>query len=186
MIALKSDCLLFQLSNGESIPFSPEMLSVELVGDALTLVDTDFVRNAANAVVYYFKHELQRRTVTVSEFAAALGKVLRGFSPELNECPASLVGIPTVIESDLGHLMFEEGAEGELFFFPRLREELKAQLRLEPRELRFSGLRECVKLLAGARRWTPRCSDLRDQVVEFLRNCLWAEDRKDGCSVLVK
>src|SRR5262249_22688141 len=112
MIALKSECLLFQLSNGESIPFSPEMLSVELVGETATLVDTDFIRNAANAVVYYFKHELQRRTVSVSEFAAALGKVLKGFSPELNQAGVSVLGVPTVIESDLGHLMCEDGAEG--------------------------------------------------------------------------
>src|SRR5262245_2464177 len=109
MIALKSDCLLFQLSNGESITFTTAMLSVELVGDASTLVDTDFVRNAANAVVHYFKHELQRRTVTISEFTAALGKVLKGFSPELNQGAASMLGIPTVIESDLELLLFEEG-----------------------------------------------------------------------------
>ncbi len=32
MIALLSDCLLFQLTNGESVPCSAEMISVELVG----------------------------------------------------------------------------------------------------------------------------------------------------------
>src|SRR5204863_9840562 len=117
------------------------------------------------------------------EFTAALRKVLKGFYPE-GACGD--LRLPTVIESDLGHLMYGEGAEGELFFFPRLRQELRAQLRLEPRELRFSGLRDCVKQLAGSRRWSPRCSDLRDQVVEFLRNCLTAEERAELCAVLVR
>ncbi len=184
MIALSANCLLLQLADGQSVPFSPEMLSVEFVGNTPTLIDSDFVRNAANAVVYYFRHELQRHTVTISEFTAALAKVLRGFCPELNQGGAAQARVLAVIESDLGHLMFGDGAEGELFFFPRLREELRAQLRLEPRELRFRGLRDCVKLLAGARRWTPRCADLRDQVVEFLRNCLTAEG--GGCAVLLK
>jgi len=186
MIALSANCLLFQLADGESIPFSAEMVSVELVGDDAALIDPDFIRNAASAVIYYFRHELQRQSVTVSEFTAALAKVLKGFSPALNQGGAATLHVPAIIESDLGHLLFGEGAEGELFFFPRLRAELKAQLRLEPRELRFRGLRDCVKLLAGSRRWTPRCSDLRDQVVEYLRNCLTAEERAEVCAVLVR
>jgi hypothetical protein len=186
MIALKADCLLFELENGESVPFSPEMLSVEFVGDTPTLIDSEFVRNAADAVVYYFKHELERQTVTMNEFARALAKVLRGFSPELNKAGAAQSRNAEVIESDLGQLMFQGAREGELFFFPRLREELRAQLRLEPRELHFRGLRDCVKALAGAQRWTPRCAELRDQIVEFLRNCLTAEARTGECAVLVK
>jgi len=39
MIALLSDCLLFQLTNGESVPCSAEMISVELVGGGDGLLD---------------------------------------------------------------------------------------------------------------------------------------------------
>ena len=39
MIALQSDCLLFQLSSGESVPCSVEMISVELTGNAESLLD---------------------------------------------------------------------------------------------------------------------------------------------------
>ncbi len=186
MIALKTNCLLFELANGESVPFSPEMLSVEFVGEIPTLIDSEFVRNAADAVVYYFKHELEQQTVTIKEFAGALAKVLRGFAPEQSKGGSAQPRNAEVIESDLVQLMLQGAQDGELFFFPRLREALRAQLRLEPRELRFSGLRNCVKVLAGAQRWTPRCAELRDQIVEFLRNCLTAEARTEGCAVLVK
>jgi len=185
MIALNTDYLLFQLSDGQSMPFSPEMLTVEFIGPK-SAMDSDFIRNAANAVVYYFKHELKRQVVTVSEFAAALGKVLRGFSPELNQGEENGLGVPVIVEANLEHLMYEDGAEGELFFLPRLREELRAQLRLDPRELRLSGFRECVKSLAGARRWTSRCSALSDEIVDFLRRCLSAEVGGGSCAVLLK
>ncbi len=181
MIALKTNCLLLQLTNGESVPFSPEMLSVEFAGEVPPLIDSEFLRSAADAVVYYFKHELEREAVTPSEFAVALAKVLRGFGPKPNETHHA-----GVIESDLSQFMLQGAQEGELFFFPRLREQLRAQLRLDPRELRFRGLRKCVKVLAGTQRWTPRCAEVRDQIVEFLRNCLTAEARAETCAVLVK
>ena len=77
MIALMSDCLLFQLTNGESVPCSAEMISVELVGDAAGNFDPEILRHATASVFHYFKHELGRETVTVGEFAGALEKVLR-------------------------------------------------------------------------------------------------------------
>ena len=79
MIALAYDCLLFQTSNGESIPFSAEMISVELTGEGIGAFDPEFLKHAASAVFHYFKHDLGRVTVTVGEFAGALEKVLRGF-----------------------------------------------------------------------------------------------------------
>ena len=39
MISLSQDCLLFELSSGESIPFSSEMISIELMGDAAMQFD---------------------------------------------------------------------------------------------------------------------------------------------------
>ena len=93
MIALSSDCLLFKTSSGESIPFSAEMISVELSGDGTGVFDPEFLKHAASAVFHYFKHDLGRLTVTVGEFAGALEKVLRGFGlkPEMldSDAPAT-------------------------------------------------------------------------------------------------
>ena len=70
MIALASDCLTFRLTSGESIPYSAEMLSVELVGETARWFDSEFAHQAAKAVFHYFKHELGRHAVSVGEFAA--------------------------------------------------------------------------------------------------------------------
>jgi len=197
MIALASDCLLFQTSNGESIPFSAEMISVELTGDGVGEFDQEFLKHAASAVFHYFKHDLGRVTVTVGEFAGALEKVLRGFglqseADEQNGEGADEAAIEQisaerrVLKSDLRLLACESGKGFELFFFSRLRDELRQQLLLGPEVLHFRGLRSCVKQLTGARRWGPRCQTLQDQIVEYLRNCFTTEASQPNCALLVE
>ena len=173
MITLAAGCLVFELANGESIPFSADMISVEVMGETARLLDPEFVHHAAPAVFHYFKDELCRHSVTVTEFSASLEKVLRGFKLQT---PGVLPPEPglRVRESDLDRLA-RESAGGELFFFPLLRDELRAHLRQSPRMVRFSGLRGCVKQLTGARRWTGRCRHLEEQIVGYLRECLSAE-----------
>jgi len=180
MITLATDCLLFQLANGESVPFSAEMISVELSGDGACQFDPHFVQHAANAVFHYFKNDLGRLSVTVGEFAGALEKVLRGFGLTVPENSR-----PRVLESDLRLLAFESGKGCELFFFPRLRDELRLKLQHAPRILRFRGLRSCVKQLAGRQRWCACCQTLHDQIVEYLRNCFSAETNQENCALLV-
>jgi hypothetical protein len=185
MIALQSGCLLFQLASGESVPCSAEMISVELTGNAEGLLDPEVLRHATASVFHYFKNELERESVTVGEFALALEKVLRNLGFTIR------TGVTDnrsreVIETDLC-LFARESANGlELFFFPRLRDELRAQLRQSPRLLRFRGLRGCVKQLTGARRWSPRCEMLQDHIVEYLRRCLTAEPEQTECSLVVE
>ncbi len=170
MIALASGCLLFQMSTGESVPISAEMISVELMGETARLFDEEFVQHASHAVFHYFKNEVGRHTVTVGEFAEALEKVLRGFV--LTASPEVPAHAPQVLESDLCRLACESGKGCELFFFPRLRQEFQAQMEQTPRVLRFRGLRRCVKQLVGARRWSLRCQNLEEQIVGYLRQCL--------------
>ena len=83
MIALATDYLVFQMATGESVPFSADAISDELMGENDSTYDPEVVGHAANAVFHYFKHELGYQTVTVGEFAAALEKVLAAAAFEL-------------------------------------------------------------------------------------------------------
>jgi len=185
MIALNSNCLVFQLNSGESVPCSAEMISVQIVGNVNTLLDPEILRHAAASVFHYFKVELERESVTVGEFAGALEKVLRSFGLSIRA--GEIVSpAPDVLESDLC-LMAREFADNlELFFFPRLRNELRTQLRQSPRVLRFHGLRGCVKQLAGAKHWSARCEQMREQIVGYLRGCFGAEREQNDCSLVVE
>jgi hypothetical protein len=184
MITPASECLFFEMAGGESIPFSAEMISIELSGDNAEMFDPEFLREATSAVFHYFKYELGQQTTTVGEFAAALEKVLRGFEVK-KPAPSAMSHFPGVLEYDLQRLAEETGIGCELLFFPKLREELRQQLRQAPRLVRFRRLRGCVKQLVGAQRWSGRCRSLNDQIVDYLRTCLTAEPTRAHCALLV-
>ena len=184
MIRLHSDALLFEMPDGESIPCSAESVTIQLIGDASNLLDPELVRNAARAVLHYFKVEQGRSFVSVGEFSEALASVLRGFGLDVKEAGAPETP-RRVIESDLRRLACESGKGFELAFFPLLREELRVQLDQCPHLVRFKGLHSCVKQLVGARRWTDRCQRLNDQIVEYLRHSLSTEKRAKDCALMV-
>jgi hypothetical protein len=189
MIQLKTDCLIFQTNDGEQVPCSAEWVTLELMGEGAQLVDPEVVKNASEAVLHYFKHELQRQFVSVAEFAAALEKVLRSFGLSVYadhdtepKTPAEM----RVLDCNLQQLATSATAEGfELLFFPQLRQELHRQLEQSPQVLRFSGLRDCVKQLAGTPRWNRRCQNLNDQIVDFLRGCWQTESASQSCALVV-
>ena len=39
MILLSDNCLVFETASGESIPFTAESISMELIGDTATMID---------------------------------------------------------------------------------------------------------------------------------------------------
>jgi hypothetical protein len=184
MIALHSDCLLFQLANGESVPCSAGMITIEIVGEACGVLDPEMLRHAAASVFHYFKIELERETVTVGEFSLAIEKVLCHLGYTVHAGDAARAR--DISESDLGLLARGSSDSLELFFFPRLRDELRVKLQQSPRVVRFRGLRGCVKQIAGARRWSSRCEQLQDQIIEFLRQCMDSEKEKPGCALVVE
>jgi hypothetical protein len=192
MIQLHPDALFFKTSNGEVIPCSAEMVTVEFIGDAKSVLDPQMVQNAAHAVLHYFKVEQGKNQVSVGEFAQALATVLRGFGIEVNNGdtaaqPGQSLGsdLRPIVEADLRQLAFDSGKGFELLFFNRLRAELRCQLSQSPQVIRFKGLRGCVKQLAGARRWNGRCQQLNDQIVGYLRDCLNTEHRPAPCAMVV-
>lgn len=186
MIALASDCILLRQPNGEFLPTSSAAIAIEVVTEGESPFDEEFVKEASAAVLHYFKKEKGRDSVTVSEFAEALEKVLKGFEFEPATATATGGGSLRVVEADLQQLAAESGGTFELDFFPRLRDVMRSRLQQSPQLLRFRGLRKCVKQLTGARRWSARCESLQEQIVEFLRECLHAEPHPEACSLVVE
>jgi hypothetical protein len=186
MIQLHPDCLIFETSAGESIPCSAEVVTIELVGDSN--LDPQIVREAAAAVVYYFRQELGRDNVSVEEFSNALQKILCRLGYKVSSPdPDTFDGADEFDEfaiANLPELATSAGKGCELFFFQRLRAELRTRLQTTPRVVRFQGLRSCVKQLAGRQRWCPRCQTLSDQIVDYLRECFTNEQAND-CNLVV-
>ena len=183
MIQLHRDYLLLQTLKGDFIPCSAELFTVELVdGDGLP-VDQGYVRQAAAAVLHYYKHDLGRQSVSVAEFASALEQVLRAVGLKLS--PTGTEKASKTETADLQTLASHCGPGFELAFFSTLRQELTVRLSKSPDVLRFQGLRNCVKDLLGAKRWTSRCQALNDQIVAYLRDCMETEAPGSPCGLVV-
>jgi hypothetical protein len=181
MILLRPDCLVFEIATGERIACSAEAVAIEVIGDPV-LLDPEIVKNAAAAVLHYFKHDLDQAVVSVAEFAAALKRALEGLGLRVS---VPEPGPIRIANSDLERLACEVGPSMELIFYARLREELRRHLREMPQVLRFRGLHACVKQLLGAKRWSPRCQVLNDQIVTFLRQGLGADGAAARCALVV-
>ena len=186
MITLASDCLLFELATGESIPYSADMVWVELSGDSGGMFDSEFVRHADEGGLPL----LQTR-------AGPPDRVRRGIRRGAGESAARLRPHGRLRRTRRGHARAcwslicagwrsESGQGCELVFFPRLRAELQPASRSEPAWCRFRGLRGCVKQLTGARRWSLRCQTLEGEIVDYLRECLSAETRAGEFALLVE
>jgi hypothetical protein len=171
MIEFHSGTLVFRTSGGEKIPCLAEEVTVELVGGTASVLDPHLVRQASSAVLHYFKVELGRTEVTVGEFVEALTTVLRGFGLQVADPEPDSDSEP-LRETDLRHLARRAGKGFELIFFAELQSTLRKRLAQTPGEIRFRGLRGCVKELTGAQRWGRRCDDLSDQIVDYLRRAL--------------
>jgi len=184
MIKLAQNNLMFMDENGESFPLSAEAVSVEIMGKTESPFDAEFVKHAAAAVLHYYRDELGRDTVTVAEFTLALEKILRGFGVVAKDEPAQQK-MSRIARSDLRQLVEDSASVGELLFFPKLRTELKSQLDQNPELLCFQGLRDCVKRLSGSSRWTPRCQNLHDQIIAYLRNCMTQDGQGNPCALMV-
>ncbi|HZO85992.1 MAG TPA: hypothetical protein VFC26_12310 [Verrucomicrobiae bacterium] len=184
MILLRPDCLVFKTSSGENVPCSAQQVTLELLGDAVNQLDEAMVQNAAHAVLHYFRTELDRTVVTIGEFAETLAKVLRDLGLEVQT--AADAGGRRVVDSDLRPLAIGNDGVCELVFFQMLRAELRNHLEAAPQIVRFNGLRCCVKQMVGARRWSHRCQQLSDQIVEYLRDCFGREATGQGCALVVR
>ncbi|HVY68867.1 MAG TPA: hypothetical protein VHH73_03015, partial [Verrucomicrobiae bacterium] len=113
MIQLNSHSLIFELANGEAIPCSAEQVTIDLIGDAAGMLDPELIREAAAAVLHYFKVEQGREYVSVPEFSRALGQVLRGFG--LNVIgPDNSPDAPAASGSDLRQIACDSGKAYEL------------------------------------------------------------------------
>ena len=168
MIQLHPEYLIFRTSQGELIPCSAESVTIELIGDASSFLDPDTVREAAAAVVHYFKNDLGQHTVSVAEFSDALERALKCFGYQVTTSALENGHAPG---TDLREVAAASD-DFELCFFKQLRDEFKRQANESAEVVRFVGLRGCVKRILGAKRWGQRCEHFSDQIVDFLRICL--------------
>jgi len=184
MIQLNPDCVMVELEDGKALPCSVELLTVELLGEEASWMDPEILQNICDAVMLYLRDEQGKESVPFHEFAHVLEEVLQGFGFKV-ALPKNSRPPNPVRKADLADWLGMQEIGFDLMLFQRLREELSQRLEQEPvGVLWIHGSRNCVKAHLGARRWSRRCQQLHDQLVDFIRECF---DRKAnaGSSLIV-
>ncbi|KAB2673299.1 MAG: hypothetical protein DVB31_04060 [Verrucomicrobia bacterium] len=187
MIELDRDSIWLTQPDGESVPCSLEALTFEIAGSGASQLEPDVLRNAAAAVLHYFKDELGRTQVTLGEFAAALARVLEGLGLCVEVTAggdAETAATAAIRQADLRELAFASGKLGELDFFPRLHSTLRQELAADPERVEFRGLRSAVKQLLGRKHWTNGCRDLEERILKALREW-WIQEKGDRRALLL-
>lgn len=198
MIDLCRDCLLLIQENGEAVPCSAEDLTFEIVGSSK--ISHEVLRHCAAGILHYFKSDLGRSRITVSEFSEALVRVLAGFGYDtevsgMDQAVAAALdparggsgpAKPSVHLVDLQHLALEAGKMGELGFFLRLKSELAQGLSQASCTVDCHGLRPAVKQLLGRKQWSPACRELEQRIVDTLRQWYRSRSPSRTASLVVR
>jgi hypothetical protein len=185
MIRLEDDCLMLVSESGESFPCTLASVRLDVLEGVTTWLHPELLQDTVKAVWFYFKHDLQRISVTVKEFSEALQTVFKGLGLDATAITTTTTP-PRISEHDLCAVAEAAGCTYELGFFLRLREELRRQVQLSPGMLKFTSLQACVKRLTGARRWNKQCRQLSDQINGYLRACLQADAGWHRCALVVR
>lgn len=184
MIQLNPDCVMVELENGNALPCSVELLTLEMLGKEASWIDSEILRNICDAVVLYLRDELGKGSVPLYEFAHILEEVLRGFGFDV-AVPRKSQPTRPVCKTDLADWLGRQELGFDLMLFQRLREELTRRLLQKPAGvLWIHGTRNCVKAHLGARRWSRKCQQLHDQMVAFIREC-FDREADAGSSLIV-
>jgi hypothetical protein len=185
LIQLGEEILLLQLPSGEMVPCSVHSLSVEIQQQSPWIMEADVLESMVIAIWHYFKKDLRRKSVLMSEFVAALRRVVWGLGLSQSATPPE-GSVVQVCECDLNEWVSQVDMPMELDLYPRLRREVKSRLATAPRLLRIRGLKSVAKHYAGSPRWNARCRKVQDQILAYLRDCLRCEGGSETCPMVVE
>lgn len=185
MIELHAEAFVIEMSDGNLVPCTSEAIIEGFLEQTAGEVDPQLVRQAALAILHFYRVECGRTRVKVEELVRSLTTVIEGFSGRPAEEASSRVP-GRMSAADLRQLAGDSGEGFELWFFVRLRSELRELLAGRPAVVQFHGLRGCVRQLTRSERWTRRCQRLNDQIVDYLRQCLGNEPGVGDCALLVR
>ncbi len=185
MIQLNPDCVVLELNDGNSLPCSVELMTVDLLGENASWIDPAILKNINQAVILYLREELGKHLVSFQEYAEVLEQVMKGFGFDFSLNTPTNASPTQVEKTDISDWLGRKECGFELMMFQRLRKELSRKLTEQPPGvLWIHGLRKCVKNHLGARRWSRKCQDLNDQMISFIRECFDRNAQPD-CSLIL-
>jgi hypothetical protein len=180
MIELREDVIFVKRANGRCVSLTLEDLAAQITTHpTIGVIELWVARQIAHAVLHYFRADQKREVVEEDELHQVLELVLERCIEVIDRDEPA----PSFC-ADLRKLAVEAGHGCELAFFRKLDTTLRHLRDHRARVIQFTGLRSCVKLLAGSKIWSKSCRRLEHDIILFLRRRI-SNDRGCRDSVLV-
>jgi hypothetical protein len=132
--------------------------------------------HVAASVMCYLSSTYERNVITLKELHEIVISVLQAVG--YSEVALCLDTLHPQFELSLSDLAKEAGPGYELAFFRLLKERIRPALSHRASNLDIYGLQSCVRHLQAVKTWSRSCSQLRNEIVEFLRAQLERADPK--------
>ena len=129
--------------------------------------DFPFIDDLLEGILHYLENKCSLRVLTIEELHSRVRRMLERIGCEAIAQTLPLLAPPVTLS--LMRAAKEAGNGFELAFFNKIHAEIE-DLRMHGVEvLRFTGTRDCVKMLRGVDRWTSPCEQLHDEILTFLK-----------------
>jgi hypothetical protein len=167
MIALPQSLPLVQWHSTRQVPLSEGWLSesIEYSARRAGYQSWEWSVEVAKAITFYLQQDYNGTLITPHELRAIIRKSLDGIGCDDIARNVSLVAPRVSI--DLPEIARHSGME--LIFFQQLGRRLKEARHVVVKGVRLDGIRHCVKILDGSRKWDQGCQKLNDEIVLFAR-----------------
>jgi hypothetical protein len=138
----------------------------------------------AACVMSYLSRTYEGNVVTIKQLREIVGSALQAIGYAEVALRLDVIGPP--FELSLSELAEEAGPGYELAFFRLLKERIQPALADSASNLQVYGLQSCVRRLQSVKTWSRECSQLRNEIVSFLRAYLERADAKSDILLTIK
>jgi hypothetical protein len=123
--------------------------------------------HVAASVMCYLSTTYEKNVISLKQLREIVLSVLQAIG--YAEVALSLDTLHPLFELSLSELAKEAGPGYELAFFQLLKERIEPALSNRASNLDIYGLQSCVRHLQAVKTWSRNCSQLRIEIVDFLR-----------------
>lgn len=170
MIAMPTRLPMLQWDDQKCLPLSESWMteSVQWSARQAGYPQWEWTGDVVKALTYYLEKEYDTLTISRDQLVELMTLSIQSIGYREIAEQASLVAPRITI-----HLPdIARQHPWELAFFQQLQQELHEAGNSLSRGIYLMGIRPCVKLLRGSRRWHPQCQHLNDEIVSYSRGIL--------------
>jgi hypothetical protein len=169
VIALTDSLPLLRRNENEDVPLRQDWLyyCLRKAAEKAGYNQWWLAEHVTSSVFWYFSTTYERNTVTLKEILEIVRSVLQAIG--YSEVGVHFETLNPPFELDLADLAREAGPGFELAFFQILKERVRPALADHASNINIYGLQTCVRRLRSIKTWSRSCSELRNEIVEFLR-----------------